>query len=290
MEILGELLQNGLKNSNSSRVESSLGEKGVAAKGGVLEEILAGLTGQASSASQTPSGGVAMPKIPPTSTPARTGGAAASTAPATGGPLDMLKELAGKVLADPKMAGGAGALAGAILGGGGKSMKGAFQGGALALLGTLALQAFRNAQKSTGQQQPLDSASQLAAGLRVPETKEEERQVQAVADLTLKAMINAAKADGQIDDAEMQRIAGHLKTLKTDQREFLISELRKPMDTAALVRAVPNKQVAAQIYVASLLANGGDSAAEKSYLADLAGQLQLDKQVVKYLHTAVGMA
>ena len=270
MEILGELLQNGLKAPNKGRIENSLGEKGIAAKGGILEEVLGSLKGM-------------QDKLRTPSSSATTREAAAG-----GGLLDQLKEMAGSALNDPKLlkAGGIGAVAGALLGGGGNSVKGAIGGGALALLGMVALQAFRNA----GEKQALDPNAKLAAGLRAPENKDEEGQLKSIADLTLKAMINAAKADGRIDEAEMQKITGRLGDLDADEREFLVRELKKPIDTDAIVRAIPNKQVAAQIYAASLLATGCDTPAEKQYLAELAERTGLDRNVMKYLHTAVGIA
>jgi uncharacterized membrane protein YebE (DUF533 family) len=269
MEMLGELLQNGLKAPNSGRIERSLGEQGVAAKGGILEEVLGPLRGERRAE--------AAPSAPPQI------GADASA----GGPLEQLKKLAGSALGDPKLlkAGGLGALAGALIGGG-NTIKGALGGGALAFLGMMALQAFRN----SGAKQPIDESTKLAAGLRPPANKNEEKQVKSVADLTLKAMINAAKADGQIDETELRHITGRLGDLDADEREFLLAELRKPIDTEAIVKAIPNKQVAAQIYAASLLATGNDTAAEQRYLADLAERSGLDRNITSYLQNTVGTA
>jgi uncharacterized membrane protein YebE (DUF533 family) len=271
MDILGELLQNGLKAPNKGRIENSLGEKGISAKGGILEEVLGSLKGTQDKA-RTPAA------------PSATREAAASG----GGLLDQLKNMAGSALDNPKLlkAGGIGAIAGALLGGGGKSVKGALGGGALALLGMVALQAFRNA----GEKQAIGPSAKLAAGLRAPENKDEEGQLKSIADLTLKAMINAAKADGRIDEAELKTITGRLGDLDADERDFLVRELKKPIDTDAIVKGIPNKQVAAQIYAASLLATGCDTPAEKQYLANLAERTGLDRNVTKYLHTACGIA
>ena len=267
MDMLGELLQQGLKAPNAGRIDHSLTERGVGAKGGILEEILGSLTGAAGTAA-APSRGTES----------------------AGGLLDQLKQMAGPVLSDPKMmkAGGIGAIAGALLGGGTKSVKGSLGGGAMALLGMLALQAFRNAGAKQGQS--LDSQTKLAAGLRAPENVEEEREVESLAELTVKAMINAAKSDGRIDEAELKRITGQFGELDAKEREFLLNELRKPLDTDAIVRAVPNQQVAAQVYAASLLATGNDSPAEQRYMAELAGKLGLDSKLTQYLQRAVGVA
>jgi uncharacterized membrane protein YebE (DUF533 family) len=104
--------------------------------------------------------------------------------------------------------------------------------------------------------------------------------------------VNAAKADGSVDENEMQRIVGNLEKdgIGSEERELVLAELRKPMDTDAIVRGVTSPQVGAQVYAASLLAIDLDTDVEKRYLADLAGKLRLDKNVVRSLHRAVGAA
>lgn len=67
-------------------------------------------------------------------------------------------------------------------------------------------------------------------------------------------------------------------------------QIRKPMETDAIVRAVPNAKVAAQIYAASVMAIEADTAVEQRYLAELASKLGLNQQVVAYLHRSIGLA
>ncbi len=127
MDLLGSLIQQGLKGPNSGRVEHSLGDQGIGGRGGFLDEILGGLSGQQPKAAEQESGGLP-------------------------GALGSVSDLAGSILGDSKSlkAGGLGALAGAILGGGGRSMAGAMGGGALALLGSLALKALRRRWRKVG--------------------------------------------------------------------------------------------------------------------------------------------
>jgi uncharacterized membrane protein YebE (DUF533 family) len=66
--------------------------------------------------------------------------------------------------------------------------------------------------------------------------------------------------------------------------------VRKPMSTAEIVRAVPNRQVAAQLYAASLLSIEVDTPAEMAYLQTLARDLKLDSRVVKQIHSTLGVA
>jgi uncharacterized membrane protein YebE (DUF533 family) len=274
-DLLGALLKRGMTDSSTSRIQNSLSENGIGGLGGILEQL-----------------GMAPAREPATAQVRREG--------ASGSPLDALGSLGevaksflgegtqGKSLA----AGGLGALVGAILGGGGKSAKGAIGGGALALLGSIALQALRGASQQKAQSQGIGSAEQLAAGLRAPESAEEEQEVQSIVDLTVQAMINAAKADGSIDEDEMQKIVGELQEdgISSAEREYLLEEVRKPQRTAEIVRAVPNRQVAAQVYAASLLAIEVDTPAEKTYLQNLARDLKLDSQVVNQIHSTLGVA
>jgi uncharacterized membrane protein YebE (DUF533 family) len=103
-------------------------------------------------------------------------------------------------------------------------------------------------------------------------------------------MINAAKADGRIDKQETERLVGKLQEdgISDEEQRFVMEEMRKPMDTDAIVQAVPNEQVAAQIYTASLMAINVDTDAEKRYMQELASKLGLSRQVMAYLHQAVG--
>jgi uncharacterized membrane protein YebE (DUF533 family) len=209
---------------------------------------------------------------------------------------DLLGQILGGVLgggqAPGANAGGGlgslGDLAGSLLGGGGK---GALSGGAMALLSSLAMQALQK-YSGGGGGQALSSSMQLMAGLRTPVNEEETRQVQDLTLLTVRAMLNAAKADGQVDEAELQRILGKFDKSGIDPaaREFIREELSKPMDTDGLAAQVSNPQVAAQIYTASLLAIEVDTEAEQRYLRELAAKLNLEAGVVGQIHTMLGVA
>jgi uncharacterized membrane protein YebE (DUF533 family) len=172
--------------------------------------------------------------------------------------------------------------------------------GANTLFGALAAWALAKAKQvmtgtAAGSESPaldVDDAAAVLAGMRKPANAEEERQLQSVATLTVRAMINAAKADGRIDDQESERLIGKLREdgVTDEEQRFVMEEIRKPMDTEGLVRAVPNQQVAAQIYIASLMAIEVDTDAERRYMQELADKLGLNRQVTAYLHQTVGLA
>jgi uncharacterized membrane protein YebE (DUF533 family) len=201
---------------------------------------------------------------------------------------------------NPAAIGGLGALAGALLGGGGGSVKGAVGGGALAMLASLAIDAFQNRQRPpTGgvtphpsSDKPAYSTVDMPLGLRAPTNPSEEKELESQAALILKAMINAAKADGQIDETEMQRIVGKLNEQGADSeaQDFVRHEMRQPIDLESIIRAAPNPQMAVEVYAASLLAIEVDTPAEKDYLRRLAQGLGLNDQVVQRLHTLLGVA
>lgn len=172
--------------------------------------------------------------------------------------------------------GGIGAIAGALFGGG---AKGAVRGGALAVLGTLALNALRQAQAGGGGAPAQIGADQIAATIS-PENEK----------LMIRAMIAAAKADGAVDQTEMQKIIGRVGEggVEDSERAFVMAELAAPLDIDALAAEVTTPEQAAQIYAASLMAISVDSAAETAYLRDLAARLRLDPAAVAELHQMTG--
>jgi len=272
IDLLGTLMNSGMSRSGGRRIENSIGSGGIGAPGGILGQVLGGGGGSAAGA---------------------------------GGLMDMLGKMAGSlsqggsggaVPAGMGTAGGGllGSLAGALFGGGAGSTGSTAGAGGMAVLGGLALEALRRMGGAGGatQSPDIDDATRLVAGLRQPANAEEQQQVMDVASLTVKAMINAAKADGRIDETEKERIVGKLKEggISDEEQRFVAEEMRKPMDVDSIARAVPNQQVATQIYAASLLAIEVDTDKERRYLQELAAALRLDDSAVGYLHSALGVA
>lgn len=111
----------------------------------------------------------------------------------------------------------------------------------------------------------------------------------AMAGLMLRAMIQAAKSDGHVDDAERQRLLGHLgDDLDEDERQFIRDQMAAPVDAAGLARDVP-EGMERQVYLMSLLAIDFDSEAEARYLNDLATGLKLDRATVNEIHREAGV-
>ncbi|WP_347140046.1 DUF533 domain-containing protein [Paracoccus sp. SSK6] len=112
----------------------------------------------------------------------------------------------------------------------------------------------------------------------------------AVAGLMLRAMIQAAKSDGTIDEAEKQRLLGKLgDDLDDDERQFIRQQMAAPVDPEALARDVP-AGLESQVYLMSLLAIDLDHEDEVRYLERLAQALRLDRTAIQEIHGQVGVA
>lgn len=109
----------------------------------------------------------------------------------------------------------------------------------------------------------------------------------ALAGLMLKAMIQAAKSDGQIDEAEKAKLMDQFGELDEDERAFIREQMAAPVDAQALAREVP-EGAGAQVYLMSLMAIDFDNRKEAEYLHTLATSLGLDKQTVNGIHEQVG--
>lgn len=193
---------------------------------------------------------------------------------------------------NPLAVGGLGALAGALLGGGGGAAKGALGGGVLALLGSIALAALKERQAGATAAPGAEAiGGEAPLGLREPQDASEEQELERRAQLILRAMITAAKADGQIDSGEMQRIVGKLREggASDEARGFVLDEMQRPADPGRLIGEVRTPEVAVEVYAASLLAIEVDTAAEREYLRRLAEGLSLAPTTVQQVHQVLGV-
>lgn len=105
----------------------------------------------------------------------------------------------------------------------------------------------------------------------------------------LSAMIAAAKADGHIDENENKLIQHELARLNQSglDTQWFENELNKPADPTAIAALAPNLEVAAEIYLATLLVIDEQNFMEKAYLDELAKQLKLPEDLKNSLHSDV---
>jgi uncharacterized membrane protein YebE (DUF533 family) len=176
----------------------------------------------------------------------------------------------------------AGGLAGILLGGktSKKLAKGTVKLGGTAALAGLAYKAYTQWQASKNaapaEPPPLKDITPQPEGTPFLPSIAQQRESMSLA--ILRAMIAAAKADGHIDAEEQRRIFAKLDELDldTEEKAFVIDELRKPLDIDAVVAAATTPELALEIYAASFLAIDPDDPAEQAYLAMLASRLKLD--------------
>ncbi|WP_166840056.1 tellurite resistance TerB family protein [Rheinheimera pleomorphica] len=142
--------------------------------------------------------------------------------------------------------------------------------GGLAALGVVAYKAYSNYQQ---QQQTAASRSEPQTIDRLPAPQAEQHS-----HAILRAIIGAAKADGHIDDRERELIDNEIARLTTDDslQQWFDAELRKPLDPADIAKSASTPEMAAEMYLASVLVVDEESFMERSYLTELARQLKLE--------------
>ena len=112
--------------------------------------------------------------------------------------------------------------------------------------------------------------------------------MEANARLMIRAMIQAAKADGEIDAEERAKIMEHLKDAGKEERGFIEAELAAPVDPMALARDT-SEQMGAQVYAAALMTVRIDKVSEAQYLDNLANALGLSDATRARVHAAMGV-
>lgn len=289
--IVGSLLQQGMSGATQPRLQNTMGNRGLGSQGGGLDGLVnqfMGASGSQSGGSQSGGSGSLLSAL----SGGGSSGGGGGIMGAIGGLLNQGQQAANR---NPNMAaGGLGALAGALLGGasGGSSMRGALGGGAMALLGTMAVSALRNRQSGAPQDHAAaapglaESSAPPPADLPVPQDKAEEMTSAKAEELVLRGMIQAAKADGRIGPDEMERIAGKIGEdgVSPEEKQFVMDEMNKPFDVQSLINDIPSQEVGAQVYAAALLAIEVDTPSEQEFLQKLAGGIGLDAAAVQQLH------
>lgn len=174
--------------------------------------------------------------------------------------------------------GGLGDLLGSLTGGGGQA------GGALGgLLGGLAGKAPQQRESGGTFGDLLNGAVESGAEPEVQPTMEEE----ATAGLMVRAMIQATKADGTLDDEERARLMENLEGSTEEEMEFVNREFMAPVDVAGLAREVP-RGMEQQIYAVSVMGITLDDQSEAQYLHELASALNVGQAEVNDIHDQIG--
>jgi uncharacterized membrane protein YebE (DUF533 family) len=287
-DLLGALLQGGGPRGRSmGRIEHAMGGGGLGGAGGPLGQILGQLGGGRPSTGGGGGGDILG------SLAGMAGRGYGGSTMGGGRPIGRdlmmggLGALAAAVLSGRGRGGGLGGIGGGLAGG---NLRGAVGAGGLALLGMLAMRALRGGGQQPGAQGGFAGLGGEGASPADADMPPEQAVSEHTAGLVLRAMIDAAKADGQVDATERQRIVAKAQESGADREAlaFLEQELNRPADPGALAAQAQDPVIAAQVYGASLLAIQVDTAAERDYLRALAQRLGLAPTVTAQLHAALG--
>jgi uncharacterized membrane protein YebE (DUF533 family) len=208
--------------------------------------------------------------------------------------LDQLLKTGAGVLADAQAAGGrarasgdldkyaTGAAVGGLLGlllgtRRGRSIGGsAIKLGSVAAIGALAWKAYQDYQAQQG------TAAAPAPGTTAPRFEAlPAPQLEQHSHAMLKAMIAAARCDGHMDEREHELVRSELARIDAgdETRRWVEEELRRPVDAATVAgevaAAASTPEMAAEIFLATLLVVDETTTEERAYLDELAKQLKL---------------
>jgi uncharacterized membrane protein YebE (DUF533 family) len=157
----------------------------------------------------------------------------------------------------------------------GRSIGGsALKYGSVAALGAVAFRAYSQWQAQQAAQASSPASPVTAARtvnlLPAPEVETHSRAM-------FKALIAAAKSDGHLDERERGLIDAEMVRLQADgsERAWMDAELQRPLDPAEVARAATTPELAAEMYLASLLVIDDTSFMERAYLEEFARQLKL---------------
>lgn len=202
----------------------------------------------------------------------------------------LLDQLVGSGAAGGFAGGLAGGALGSMLAGKqGKKLAGnALKLGGLALVGGLAYKAWQSYRQGGGAASGGGIEVPPAGGAFLPDASD----AQATGSLSLllaRAMIAAAKADGQIDTQESQAILNQINSLDlpAEDKAFLFEEYGRPLDLQGLAGAVDSPEHAAEVYAASVLMVDPPSAPEQIYLDSLGRALGLETGLVQEIQATV---
>ncbi len=212
-----------------------------------------------------------------------------------------MNKLLGQLLGSGAAGGFAGGLAGGLASNlltsksGRKMGKKALKMGGVAAVGALAYAAYQRYSAGKGSADSALSQPAEAEFVPAPEgsafmpAKNNPAAQEALGLTLVRAMIAAARADGRLDAKESRTIFQRIETLGLDPEDqaLLVAEMGHPVDMDAIVNSATSPEVAAEIYVASMLAIDVDTADEKSYLAMLAARLNLPPELVTELNRQV---
>ncbi|MDE9451149.1 DUF533 domain-containing protein [Aliiroseovarius sp. Z3] len=231
--------------------------------GGGLGDLLGGLSGGAPTTAQSSGGGLSdmLGNI------LQAGGGAQQSGRQPANPGGDLMDMLGGMLGGSRAGGAAQGGLGGLL----ESLSGGAQGAGPAA----------PAPGSLGDM--LNDAFQRGGSPSATPTQEQEDQ----AAVLLRAIVQAAKCDGRIDEREKEALMQHMGDMTPDEVDAVNDAFRRPVSVEGLVRDVP-RGMEAQVYAMSLVGLDLDSQAEAKYLHALGQALGIDPRTANAIHQRMG--
>ncbi|ASJ71375.1 DUF533 domain-containing protein [Granulosicoccus antarcticus] len=184
--------------------------------------------------------------------------------------------------------GGLGDMLGSVLGGG---AGGGMAGGLGGLLESISGGASGASASATNVPAPAGGSlgNLLNSALQGETIPEPEPAQEDLARILIQAMVNAAKSDGNIDQAEQQKIVANLgDEVSDDERQFVLSEMKAPLDLEGFIKTIP-RGAEMQVYMMSLLAIDLDSREEAQYLDTLRKGVSMSEEQANAIHEKLGV-
>ena len=129
----------------------------------------------------------------------------------------------------------------------------------------------------------LNDAFQHGGAPEATPTQEQEQQ----AAVLLRAIVQAAKCDGRVDEREKEALMQHMGDMSQDDVDAVNDAFRRPVSVEGLARDVP-RGMEAQVYAMSLIGLDLDSQAEAKYLHALGQALGIDARTANAIHQRMG--
>ncbi len=178
--------------------------------------------------------------------------------------------------------GGIGNILGGLLGGSKNDASSASQGGGIGDL----LSGLTGASNSTTSNDN-GLGALLSAALAGKEVADTTPSQEEQAKVLLKAMINAAKVDGQIDKDEQAKIVKYIGEVSEEELSFVQKEISSPLDLEGVIASA--KGIEGEVYLSSLMTIDLDSKEEALYLDKLAKGLNISEESADAFHTKLGV-
>lgn len=258
----------------ASSMMKGAGGRSATGSGGGLGDLLGSLTGGAGGTRGASAGGGIEDMLGGLLGGSAGGGTGAALPGGLGGLLDQLGGAGGA------QGGGLQDMLGGLTGGGagGSNTGGLLEGLAAALGG-------KPASDNAGLGSVLNSQFDQTPQAEIQPSAQQE----AAAGMMLAAMIQAAKSDGKLDEAERSKIIDRLgDDVSREEAEFVQAQLQAPVDIDGLVRQTP-RGLEAQMYAMSVLGIDLDSRSEAEYLHQLAQGYGMDAATVNNIHAKMGV-